>query len=108
VPNDGIAAQRIQQISDEDDMRLRLSFILFLAIGVAGWGDARLPWPHAGPMPDAPVSVPPSTYVPLSIGTKSYHPVEPMPWGDVNKRVAPMPEGSGKPGMEMHKGHEMH
>ena len=48
-----------------------------------------LPWPNAGPMPDEPVDVPSSHYSPVNDGTKSYRPIDPMPWGDVNKRVAP-------------------
>ena len=37
--------------------------------------------------PDA--SVPPARYSPVISGTKSYRPVEPLPWGDVNRRVMP-------------------
>ncbi|MGH7487960.1 MAG: hypothetical protein ACREMY_20520 [bacterium] len=46
-------------------------------------------------------------YRPVTSGTKSYRPVEPLPWGDVNRRVTPAPkkkvepEGSGAaPGPE--------
>jgi len=34
-------------------------------------------------------SVPPARYSPIMSGTKSYRPVEPLPWGDVNRRVMP-------------------
>lgn len=34
-------------------------------------------------------SVPPAGYSPVISGTKSYRPVEPLPWGDVNRRVMP-------------------
>lgn len=37
--------------------------------------------------PGAPVKA--NRYSPVTSGTKSYRPVEPLPWGDVNKRVAP-------------------
>jgi hypothetical protein len=37
--------------------------------------------------PDA--SVPPARYSPVISGMKSYRPVEPLPWGDVNRRVTP-------------------
>jgi hypothetical protein len=37
--------------------------------------------------PDA--SVPPARYSPVISGMKSYRPVEPLPWGDVNRRVMP-------------------
>jgi len=33
--------------------------------------------------------VPPAIYSPVTSGTKSFRPVEPLPWGDVNRRVAP-------------------
>lgn len=34
-------------------------------------------------------SVPRAGYSPIGSGTKSYRPVEPLPWGDVNRRVMP-------------------
>jgi hypothetical protein len=37
--------------------------------------------------PSAPVA--PQRYQPVTGGTKSYRPVEPMQWGDVNRRVTP-------------------
>jgi hypothetical protein len=33
--------------------------------------------------------VPLTPYAPVISGTRSYRPVEPMPWGDVNRRVTP-------------------
>lgn len=40
--------------------------------------------------PDDPrASVKANRYSPVTSGTKSYRPVGPLPWGDVNKRVAP-------------------
>ena len=44
-------------------------------------------------------------YVPLGTGTKSYRPVEPMPWGDLNRRVAPR---EGKPPADTPEKHEGH
>jgi hypothetical protein len=40
-------------------------------------------------------------YRPVISGTKSYRPVEPLPWGDVNRRVAPKEKG-GKDGAMPH------
>jgi hypothetical protein len=37
--------------------------------------------------------VPPARYESITAGTKSYRPVEPLPWPDVNRRVAPPGEG---------------
>jgi hypothetical protein len=33
--------------------------------------------------------VPPARYSPVLSGSHSYRPVEPLPWGDVNRRVMP-------------------
>ena len=38
---------------------------------------------------DPTVAVPPARYDSITAGTKSYRPVEPLPWPDVNRRVAP-------------------
>jgi hypothetical protein len=93
-------------------MRLpRLGLGIFLLLG--GWGDRYLDWPHAGPMPDQPVAVPLTHDNSIMSGTRSYRPVEPMPWGDVNRRVAPKEQGTspadsppspadGKPGHGHH------
>jgi hypothetical protein len=71
---------------------------------IAGWGDAPPSWPVNGPMPDRPVGEAHSTYAPVLAGTKTYRPVEPMPWGAVNRRVAP--EKSEEPsGTMQHQGH---
>jgi hypothetical protein len=44
----------------------------------------------AAASPDDPgAPAPRSRYSPVISGTKSYRPVEPLPWGDVNRRVAP-------------------
>jgi len=70
-------------------MRLRLWIIIAASPLLAGWGGPDLEWPHAGPVPDHPASGGPSNYRSITAGTKSYRPVEPLPWGDVNRRVAP-------------------
>jgi hypothetical protein len=45
---------------------------------------------------DPGMRVPNVRYAPVTSGTKSYRPVEPLPWPDVNRRVAPPPPSSGK------------
>jgi len=40
--------------------------------------------------PGAPASS--ARYRPVTSGTRTYRPVEPLPWGDVNRRVAPQPQ----------------
>jgi hypothetical protein len=86
-------------------MRVRLLFLLAILPLLSGWGDRVTGWPYSGAMPDEPIAVPAAPYVPLGAGTKSYRPVEPMPWGDVNRGVAP---GEAKPPSEMPKKHEGH
>jgi hypothetical protein len=52
----------------------------------------------AAASPDDPgTPVPPSRYRPVISGTKSYRPVEPLPWDDVNKRVAPKGSDKARP-----------
>ncbi len=73
--------------------RLMAIAVLAAVPALLGWGELRdrhsLEWPHSGSMPDDPVKVKPSTYVPITSGNQSYRPIDPMPWGDVNRRVAP-------------------
>ena len=58
-------------------------------LSLTAWRDSDLEWPMAGPMPDNPGHAAPNAYVPIGQGTRSFRPVEPLPWGDVNRRVAP-------------------
>jgi hypothetical protein len=44
---------------------------------------------HAASPDDPGSPAPPMRYQPVTSGTKSYRPVEPLPWGDVNRRVMP-------------------
>jgi len=78
-------------------MCIRLPAVITLLHLLAGWGtsDREPAWPHSGPMPDAPVKVKPLQYESIGKGNQSYRPIDPMPWGDVNKRVAPKGSGSG-------------
>jgi hypothetical protein len=68
-------------------MRARPLLILSgFALGVAAAGAAA--------SPDNPrASVPGDPYRSVTSGIKRYRPVEPLPWGDVNRRVTP-PRGS--------------
>ena len=86
-------------------MWMRLLFLLVIVPALSGWGSSEPGWPYAGAMPDQPTSVPSARYAPLGSGTKSYRPVEPMPWGDVNQRVAPH---QGKPPSDTPEKHEGH
>lgn len=60
-----------------------------LSVLLPGWGSSPPEWPHSGQMPDEPVEVPSNSYRSIGTGIKSYRPVEPLPWGDTNRRVAP-------------------
>lgn len=81
--------------------RVVLIGLIVASHGLAGWGWHRdrgnLEWPHAGLMPDDPVAVRPFRYAPVTSGAQSYRPIEPMPWGDVNRRVAPKGSLPGAP-----------
>ncbi len=76
---------------------IRIFIAGMLLATLTGWGnrDEELAWPHSGPMPDNPVKVKPLQYKSIGQGNQSYRPIEPMPWGDVNKRVMPKGSGSG-------------
>jgi hypothetical protein len=50
------------------------------------------------------VRVPPARYSPVTSGTKSFRPVEPLPWGDINRRVTPPEEGKAAPQGKEQKG----
>jgi hypothetical protein len=70
-------------------MKARLLMILVTSPFLAAWGDRNLQWPHVGPMPDDPTRGGRSHYQSITAGTKSFRPVEPLPWGEINRRVAP-------------------
>ena len=86
-----------------------------LALGILlllpGWGERDLEWPYAGPMPDQPVGVSRAHYDSVMSGTRSFRPVEPLPWAGVNRSVAPenqaAPAPSSQP-MEGMPGHHHH
>ena len=59
---------------------------------------ALIAHPAHSASPDDPAApVPSARYQSVISGAKSYRPVEPLPWGDVNRRVAPK-EGQGSRG----------
>ena len=84
-------------------MMIRLFFLVASIPLLSAWGEREPDWPYTGPTPDAPIAVPAARYEPIVSGTKSYRPVEPLPWGDINRRVAPGKSSSDAP--EMHQGH---
>ena len=79
----------------------RIIIIVTASLLLPGWGWHQdrhaLEWPHAGPMPDDPIKVKPLHYAPITEGNRSYRPIDPMPWGDVNRRVAPPGSLPGAP-----------
>ena len=81
---------------------MRASSILLgglLVTALAAGGQAASP-----DDPRAPVKA--NRYSPVTSGTKSYRPVEPLPWGEVNKRVAPKQapqDKQGAPTQPQHK-----
>jgi hypothetical protein len=66
-----------------------LTFLPIAALLVAGWRDAPAP-PVAGPNPADPGAPAPSVRYRSTVGPyKSRRPIEPAPWSDQNRRVAP-------------------
>ena len=65
----------------------RSALLLLLLLG--GWGERDLDRPYVGAMPDQPVAVPYAHYGSVMSGTRSFRPVEPLPWASVNRSVAP-------------------
>lgn len=68
---------------------IRVWIALFALVSLTGWSEREPAWPQAGPMPDEPVPVPAQTYRSVATGLKSYRPVEPRPWGEINRQMAP-------------------
>jgi len=68
----------------------RTTILAALSVLLTGWGSSAPDWPNSGPMPDEPIEVPSSGYGSVVTGVKSYRPVEPLPWGDINRRVSPL------------------
>lgn len=55
--------------------------------------DRTLPYPYGERDPSVPnVGIAPANYRPVTRDINSYRPVDPLPWGDVNKRVSPIPK----------------
>jgi hypothetical protein len=73
-------------------MRRGLAGVLAGAVLLAGLDDAPRGWPLSGASPDKAVEVPRLGYRAVTEGTRSYRPVAPLPWADVNHRVAPTPK----------------
>ena len=70
-----------------------LSIVLFSLSALAAC--AKTPPITAGPNPgDAKATVPSATYSSVTEGTGVYRPVEPKPWIEQNKNVAPKPKAT--------------
>ena len=71
---------------------MRSIFLILLAVAclTSGFGDSEVPAWAATP-DDPGAKVPPARYSSVMAGTKAFRPVEPMQWGEVNRRVAPKP-----------------
>lgn len=84
-----LVACELVQLNGDSLMPMRVALLLALSVLLTGWGDRDLDLPYAGPMPDQPVEVPHKHYDSILSGTRSYRPIDPLPWGDVNRRVTP-------------------
>jgi len=77
-------------------MLYRSIIVLAAAAGAIAFGECGA---LAGERtPDDPAAKAPRVrYSSVMGGTKAYMPVDPLPWGDVNRRVAPKPQQKPKP-----------
>jgi hypothetical protein len=87
------------------DVRFRIMRLPFLILGASLLGaaasDAVIAQGFDPADPQAPS--PAAPYRSIFAGTKSYRPVEPLPWDDVNRRVAPpgaLPPPASAPGSQ--------
>src|SRR5262245_428876 len=85
-----ISAKRalcVQSVSERRKMHTRclllVSSLALVCCSIAG---------RAASPDDPGAGVPADRYRPVFSGTKSYRPVEPLPWGDANRRVGAPPE----------------
>lgn len=67
---------------------MRTSLVVALAAGVSACA-AEPPGASTVVAADPNAPVPVVRYVPVMTGTVDYRPVDPRPWGEMNKRVAP-------------------
>jgi len=70
-------------------MSIKPLLVILLTMAIAPPALARDP-------ADPGASVPAARYKPVTAGTKTFRPVEPLPWGDVNRRVTP-PDAADPP-----------
>ena len=75
--------------SRKDGMQTKRFIAAIALLTLAAWCDADPEWPASGAMPDEPGHASRFKYEAINAGTRSYRPVDPMPWGDVNRHVAP-------------------
>lgn len=75
--------------SRKDGMQTKRFIAAIALLTLAAWREADPEWPASGAMPDEPGHASRFNYEAINAGTRSYRPVDPMPWGDVNRRVAP-------------------
>jgi hypothetical protein len=72
----------------------RIWWLIRIACLIAGAKGAMAEVPTLGYQDpsDASQRVPATTYQPVTSGLQSFRPVEPLPWGSQNEKVAPKPK----------------
>jgi len=73
----------------------QLGTALCLALGAAACTAATPPPPSVAPA-DPHARVPASPYRSVTGGTQTFQPVDPLPWQDLNRKVAPPPDAKGQ------------
>lgn len=87
--------------------RLAAFFVVLTALGDAAdaherfWWHHALSYPYAERDPSSPwAGASTVRYRSVTREIQSYRPVEPLPWGDVNRGVTPVPKPPPKPEQE--------
>ncbi|MDX2288427.1 MAG: hypothetical protein NW217_06355 [Hyphomicrobiaceae bacterium] len=63
----------------------------------AEWPRHRLAYPYAERDPSLPRPSMRSSYHPITGDLRSYRPVDPLPWDEINRRVSPPPKPPANP-----------
>lgn len=80
---------------------MRHAFIVLSCFWLTCHGEIELP--YARPLPDQPVPVPHRRSAPVTAGTRSFRPVDPLPWVEENRKVSPNQGAApAAPGMNQH------
>jgi len=70
----------------------KICFGVFIAVALSTQAAGQTPALGARDPSDPLQTVPGVSYRPITSGSKSFRPIDPLPWRGVNDRVAPQPQ----------------